>query len=41
MRLGGKSTLSDDSHCVTHVGTNFNLAVEFLGTLGAERVVRV
>ena len=34
MRLGGKFTLSDDSHCVAHVGTNYALTVEFLETLG-------
>ena len=38
MRLGGKFTLSDDSHCVAHVGTNFEPAVEFLETLGLKDV---
>jgi len=38
MRLGGRFTLSDDSHCVAHVGTNYRLAIEFLENLGLKEV---
>jgi len=38
MRLDGKFTLSDDSHCIAHVGTNYKLAMEFLETLGLKEV---
>jgi len=35
---GGKLTLSDDSHGVAHVGTNFGRAVEFLEALGVREL---
>ena len=36
--MGGKLTLSDDSHGIDHVGTNFERAVGFLESLGVEEV---
>ncbi|KAH8593462.1 histidinol-phosphatase-like protein [Bisporella sp. PMI_857] len=36
--LGGKLTLSDDSHGIAHVGTNFGRAVEYLEGLGVKEV---
>lgn len=38
LRLGGKLTLSDDSHGVDHIATNFTKALEFLESLGVEEV---
>lgn len=38
LRMGGKLTLSDDSHGVDQVGTNFGRAVDFLESLGVEEV---
>lgn len=38
LAMGGKLTLSDDSHGVDHVGTNFGKAVEFLESLGVQEV---
>ena len=38
MKLGGKFTLSDDSHCVAHIGTKYELALDFLETLGLKEV---
>jgi histidinol-phosphatase (PHP family) len=34
LQLGGKLTLSDDSHGVGHLGTNYERAFAFLDTLG-------
>lgn len=36
--LGGKLTLSDDSHGIDHIATNFEKAVEFLESLGVREV---
>lgn len=33
MRFGGKFTMSDDSHGIEHVGTNFVKAIEYLESL--------
>ncbi|PVH81102.1 histidinol phosphate phosphatase H [Cadophora sp. DSE1049] len=38
IRLGGKFTFSDDSHCVAHVGTHFKLVVEFLEAVGLKEL---
>ncbi|QSZ34189.1 hypothetical protein DSL72_005778 [Monilinia vaccinii-corymbosi] len=38
IRLGGKFTMSDDSHGIDHVGTNFSRAVEYLESLGVENL---
>ncbi|OAA58722.1 histidinol-phosphatase [Cordyceps fumosorosea ARSEF 2679] len=38
LRLGGKFTLSDDSHGVAHVATNYLAAVRYLQDLGVEHV---
>jgi len=38
LNMGGKLTLSDDSHGIDQVGTNFGKAVEFLEDLGVEEV---
>jgi len=32
--MGGKFTLSDDSHSVDHVGTNYLGVIEYLESLG-------
>jgi histidinol-phosphatase (PHP family) len=36
--LGGKLTLSDDSHGIDHIATNFEKAVGFLESLGVKEV---
>ncbi|KAI1461502.1 histidinol-phosphatase [Annulohypoxylon moriforme] len=36
VRLGGRFTLSDDSHGIAQVGTNFGRALDFLKSLGVE-----
>jgi len=38
LSLGGKLTLSDDSHGTTQVGTNFEKAFSFLDDLGVKEV---
>lgn len=38
LRIGGKLTLSDDSHGITQVGTNFKRAVGYLETLGVREL---
>lgn len=38
VKLGGKLTLSDDSHGITQVATNFGRAVEYLESLGVEEL---
>ena len=38
LKMGGKLTLSDDSHGVVQVGTNFEKAIVFLEELGVEEV---
>ncbi|PMB73599.1 putative histidinol-phosphatase [Beauveria bassiana] len=38
LRLGGKFTLSDDSHGIGHVATNYLGAVKYLQSLGVEHV---
>lgn len=38
MELGGKLTLSDDSHGVSHVGTNYVRMIEYLERLGVKEV---
>lgn len=38
LKLGGKFTLSDDSHGVNHVATNYLGAVSYLQSLGVEEV---
>lgn len=36
--MGGKLTLSDDSHGIDHVGTNFKRAFDYLDSLGVKEV---
>lgn len=36
--MGGKLTLSDDSHGVAQVGLNFQRTVRYLESLGVERL---
>jgi histidinol-phosphatase (PHP family) len=36
--MGGKLTLSDDSHGIAHVGTNYGRAIEYLESLGVQEV---
>jgi hypothetical protein len=36
--MGGKFTLSDDSHCVGHVCTNYAQTMDFLEGLGVKEV---
>lgn len=36
--MGGKFTLSDDSHGIAQVGTNFGRAIEYLESLGVKEV---
>ncbi|KAI1089577.1 histidinol-phosphatase [Rostrohypoxylon terebratum] len=36
LRLGGKFTLSDDSHGIAQVGTNYGRALDYLKSLGVE-----
>lgn len=36
--MGGKFTLSDDSHCVGHVCTNYAQTMDFLEELGVNEV---
>jgi histidinol-phosphatase (PHP family) len=36
LKLGGKLTLSDDSHGVKQVGTNYMKVMEYLDSLGVE-----
>ncbi len=38
VRLGGGFTLSDDSHGIAQVGTNYARALDFLAGLGVETV---
>jgi histidinol-phosphatase (PHP family) len=38
LKMGGKLTLSDDSHGVAQVGTNFTRAIGYLETLGVEEL---
>lgn len=38
LKLGGKLTLSDDSHGIGHVGTNYGRAIEYLESLGVQEV---
>lgn len=38
MKLGGRFTLSDDSHGVAQVGLNFALVTKYLESLGVEDV---
>ena len=38
VKLGGKLTLSDDSHGVAQVATNFGRAVDYLESLGVEEL---
>ncbi|ESZ97693.1 putative histidinol-phosphatase [Sclerotinia borealis F-4128] len=38
INLGGKFTMSDDSHGIGHVGTNFVRAIEYLESLGIKEV---
>jgi len=38
LKMSGKLTLSDDSHGVDHVGTNYAVAVEFLESLGVKEL---
>ncbi|KAK0115710.1 histidinolphosphatase [Cadophora gregata] len=38
LRLGGQLTLSDDSHGIVQVGTNFERAIAYLESLGVEEV---
>ncbi|KAK8176055.1 polymerase/histidinol phosphatase-like protein [Phyllosticta citrichinensis] len=40
LRLGGRFTLSDDSHQVGHVGTNYHKLPDFLGRVGIRDVYR-
>ncbi|RDW69465.1 hypothetical protein BP6252_08485 [Coleophoma cylindrospora] len=36
LKMGGKLTLSDDSHGIEHVGTNYTRAIEYAESLGVE-----
>jgi len=36
--MGGKLTLSDDSHGIVHIGTNYRRAFEYLESLGVEEM---
>lgn len=36
--MGGKFTLSDDSHGIGHVATNYTRAVSYLQSLGVDQV---
>jgi histidinol-phosphatase (PHP family) len=38
LKMGGKLTLSDDSHGIAQVGTNYLRAIEYLETLGVKQV---
>ena len=38
LKMGGKLTLSDDSHGVAQVGTNFERAFEYLESLGVNEL---
>ena len=38
LKMGGKLTLSDDSHGISHVGTNFVRAFEYLESLGVKEL---
>jgi len=38
LKMGGKLTLSDDSHGTAHVGTNYLRAIEYLETLGVKEL---
>lgn len=38
LKMGGKLTLSDDSHGIAHVGTNFVGAFEYLESLGVKEL---
>ncbi|KAI9055136.1 hypothetical protein LZ554_000100 [Drepanopeziza brunnea f. sp. 'monogermtubi'] len=38
LKLGGRLTMSDDSHGIGHVGTNFDRAIGYLESLGVEEV---
>jgi histidinol-phosphatase (PHP family) len=38
LKMGGKLTLSDDSHGITHVGTNFVRAFDYLESLGVKEL---
>lgn len=38
LRLGGRFTMSDDSHGIAQVGTNYGRGLEFLESLGVEEV---
>lgn len=38
LKLGGKFTLSDDSHGTSHIATNYLRAVAYLQDLGVEHV---
>lgn len=36
LRIGGKFTLSDDSHGIAQVGTNYGRGLDYLKSLGVE-----
>lgn len=38
VQLGGRFTLSDDSHFTVHVATNYERTVHFLETIGVQEV---
>ncbi|TEY80884.1 hypothetical protein BOTCAL_0036g00120 [Botryotinia calthae] len=38
IRFGGKFTISDDSHGIGHVGTNFVKAIDYIESLGVEEL---
>lgn len=38
LRLGGRFTMSDDSHGIAQVGTNYGRGLEFLESIGVEEV---
>lgn len=38
MRLGGKFTLSDDSHGIAQLATNYGRAIDYLESLGVDQV---
>lgn len=38
LKLGGKFTMSDDSHGISHVATNYARGITYLESLGVEHV---
>lgn len=38
MKIGGKFTMSDDSHGIAHIATNYSRALTYLESLGVNEV---